>query len=203
VCAPVVPGPALPGPSDFEQLCFLALEQLVDAVHVRLGEAVQFLFGAGALILAGLAVLDQLVEGFLGLAADVADGDLGVLALGLDDLDVFLAAFLGQFRNGDSDDIAVVGRVGADFGVAERPFNVAQGGLVERGDEDGPGVRDGERGELLQRGGGTLVFHQDLVVKSGVCAAGTDGSEVFLGYLNGLVHLFFGFEQGFFDHGLS
>jgi hypothetical protein len=119
-----VPGPALPGPSDFEQLCFLALEQLIDAVHMRLGDAVEFFFGAGALVLAGLAVLDQPVKGLLGLAADVADGYLGVLALGLDDLDVFLAAFLGQLRDGDPDDVAVVGRVGTDFGVAQRTLDI-------------------------------------------------------------------------------
>jgi hypothetical protein len=71
------------------------------------------------------------------------------------------------------------------------------------GDQDGAGIRDGERGELLQRRGGTVVVHQDLVVEARVCPAGTDGSEVFLGYLYGLVHLFFGFEQGFFYHGLS
>ena len=170
---------------------------------MRLREAVQFLFGPGAFVFAGFAVLDQAVQGFLGLAADVADGDLGVLALGLNDLDVLLAAFLRQFGDGDPDDVAVIGRVGTDLGITERTLNVAQRRLVEGRDEDGAGVRDGERGELLQRGGGTLVLHQDLVVQDRVGTPGADGSEVFLGYLYGLVHLFFGFEQGFFDHGLS
>ena len=68
--------------SDLEQLGFLVLEQLVDRVDVLLGQRVELLLGAGAVVLADLAVLDELVELLLGLAADVADRDLGVLGLG-------------------------------------------------------------------------------------------------------------------------
>ncbi|BAS13161.1 hypothetical protein AHiyo8_14640 [Arthrobacter sp. Hiyo8] len=111
--------PAQPRSSDLEQLGFLALEELVDTVDVCLGDSVEFLFTAGTLVFAGFAVLDELVQGVLGLAPDASDGNLCVLTLAFDDLDVFLAAFLGELRDGDPDDVAVVGRIGADLGVAQ------------------------------------------------------------------------------------
>src|SRR5206468_307183 len=123
--------------------------------------------------------------------------------LGLDDLDIFLAAFLGQLRDGDPDDIAVVRGVGADLGVTQGAFDIAQGRLVERGDEDGARVRNREGGQLLQRRRRTVVVDQDPVVQAGRGAARADRGEVFLGYLYRLVHLVPGFEQGFFDHDLS
>ena len=69
------------GTSDLEQLGFLVLEQLVDGVDVLLASGRRAPSRRGGLVLAGLAVLDQLVELVLGLAADVADRDLGVLGL--------------------------------------------------------------------------------------------------------------------------
>ena len=45
-----------------------------------------------------VAVLDGLIDGFLGLAANVAHGHLAILSLGLGELDVFLAAILGFYR---------------------------------------------------------------------------------------------------------
>src|SRR4030095_8930382 len=92
--------PALPGSLDLEQLGFLALEQFVDAVDVLLGDGVEFLLTARTFVLAGVAVLDELIDSVLGLAADAADGHLGVFTLALDDLDVFLAALLGELRDG-------------------------------------------------------------------------------------------------------
>src|SRR4051794_347243 len=42
--------------SDFEELGFLVLDQVVDLVHVTVGGALQLLLGAPYLVLAGLAV---------------------------------------------------------------------------------------------------------------------------------------------------
>ena len=76
------------------------------------------------LVLAGLAVLLDAVQLLHRLAADVAHRHPGVLALGLGLLDQFAAALLGQLRNGDADDVAVVGRVDAEVGVADRVLDV-------------------------------------------------------------------------------
>src|SRR5690606_41586099 len=84
---------ALPsaGRSDFEQLGFLDLQQLVDLGDVLLRDVVELLLGPPDLVLARVAVLHHLVERLLGGAPDVADGDLGVLALAPGDLDVLAA----------------------------------------------------------------------------------------------------------------
>src|SRR5688500_15500835 len=54
------------GGSDFEQLGFLVLEEVVDRVGVLLGQAVEPLLGPADVVLAHLAVLLELLEGLLG-----------------------------------------------------------------------------------------------------------------------------------------
>src|SRR5690606_24943 len=44
--------------SDLEQLNFLELERLIDRIDVLLGQRLELLLGAGALVLTGIAVLD-------------------------------------------------------------------------------------------------------------------------------------------------
>ena len=74
--------------SDLEELVLLALEQGVDGVDVFLGEALELLLAAHAVVLPDLAVLDQPVEVGLCLAADVADRDARFLGLVVRELDV-------------------------------------------------------------------------------------------------------------------
>ena len=76
-----------------------------------------------------LASLSRLV---LGVPADVADRDPGVLRLVLRDLDELLAALLGELREDDPDDRAVVGRVDAEVGVADGLLDRGHRALVER-----------------------------------------------------------------------
>ena len=65
-----------------------------------LGHRVEPLLGTGDVVLADLAVLLELLEVLLRVAADVPDADLALFGLGLGDLDVLLAAVLGQLREG-------------------------------------------------------------------------------------------------------
>src|SRR4051812_7881749 len=69
--------------SDLEQLGFLVLEHVVDLVDMLLRHRLELLLGARALVLADVAVLDELLERRLGVAAHVAHRDLGVLGLGV------------------------------------------------------------------------------------------------------------------------
>src|SRR6478735_11864798 len=84
------------GRSDLDELGLLVLEHLVDGVGVLLGHRVEPLLGTGHVVLADLAVLLELLEVLLGRTAQVADRDPPVLGLGARDLDVLLAALLGQ-----------------------------------------------------------------------------------------------------------
>src|SRR6478735_4668555 len=99
------------GRSDREELALLALEQRVDRVDVLLGHRLQLLLAPDPVVLADLAVPDQLVEVGLGLAAQVADRDPGLLGLVVRQLDVLLAPVLGEDGQDAADDVAVVARV--------------------------------------------------------------------------------------------
>ena len=161
------------------------------------------MLGALDVVLAGLAVLLDGLELLLGLAADTAHLDAGVLGAGAGELDVVLAALLGQCRQGDTDDGAVIGGVDAEVGLADGGDDVLHGGAVEGADQDGAGLGDRQGGELLERGGGAVVVHDDPVEHRGVGAAGADGGQLALGGLEGLVHLVLGLEHDVVDHGAS
>src|ERR1700761_2060304 len=108
------------GPLDLQQLAFFVFDQVIDLGHVLVRGLVQVLLGARNLVLAGLAVLADAVQFLHRLAADVAHRDPSVFPLGLGLLDEFATAFLGQLRYRNADQRAVVGRVHAEVGVANR-----------------------------------------------------------------------------------
>src|SRR5699024_3441163 len=167
------------------------------------GQAVQLGLGAGDLVLTGLTVLGDPVQLLLGAAADVAHGDPGVLPLRLGELDVVAAALLGQRGQHDPDDVAVVARVHSQVRLPQRLLDRGHRALVVGADEHGAGLLDGDRGELLQRGGSTVVVHLDLLEHAGVGTSGADSGEVLSGHLDGLVHLLLGFEKGVVDDACS
>src|SRR5215207_968318 len=154
-----VPGPEGPGRSagrggvmgrravegsDLEQLGLLVLHRLVDAVHVLLGEVVELLLRATDVVLTGLAVLGDAVELLLGPAADVADGHLGVLALGPRHLHQVAAALLGELREHQPQDLPVVGRVDAEVAVAHGLLDRRQLAGVVGLDDRHPRLGDGD-----------------------------------------------------------
>src|ERR1700683_5646904 len=61
--------------SDLEKLGFLVLEQLVHLRDVALGQLIELALRAAAVVLARVAVLDQLLDRVLGVPPDGADGD--------------------------------------------------------------------------------------------------------------------------------
>src|SRR6478672_1366773 len=172
--------------SDLEQLGFLVLEHLVDLVGVLLGDAVETLLRTGYVVLADLAVLLELLERLLGVAADVADRHAAVLGLGLGHLDVVLAALLGQLRQRHADGLAVVGGVHAQVRVPDRLLDGGQRAHVVGRDDDDPRFGGGERRQLLQRRRRTVVVGRQLVEHRRVGPAGADRREVLPRHLDGL-----------------
>src|SRR5690606_27713154 len=189
--------------SDLEQLSLLAGEKLVDGVDALLRQALELLLRTVDLVLADVAVLLQAVELVLGLAAVVADRDAGVLGLGLGELDVVLAALLGEGGQDDADDVAVVRRVDAEVGLAQRLDDRGRRAAVVGLDEDGARLGDGEGAELLQRRGRPVVVDEDLAEHPGVGAAGADVAELLAGRLDRPVHLLLGLEEDLVDHRVS
>ena len=113
-----------------------------------------------------------------------ADRDPRVLGLVPGQLDVLLAPLLGQLRQRHPDDVAVVGRVDAEIGVADRLLDRGHRGLVVRGDQHHPGVRHLEAGELLQRGRRAVVVGGQLGEHRRVGPTGADRRELLLGVLD-------------------
>src|SRR5690606_4272991 len=186
--------------SDLEQLGLLVLEHLVDLGDVLLGELVELLLRPPGLVLADLALLDQLVEGVLGVAADVAHRDAAVLRLRPRHLHVLLAALLRQLGEHHPDDLTVVARVHPEVAVPDRALDGGQRVLVEGLDDDQAGLGHVEGRELLDRGRRAVVLGGDLTEHRGRDPAGADAGELLPRDLHRLVHLFLGFEECFVDH---
>ena len=83
-------------------------------------------------------------------------------------------SLLGEVREDDADDVAVVGGVSTEVGVADRLFDGTQGALVVGGDQDGASFGGLEGRQLLQGGGCTVVVCGEVCEESGVGASGTD-----------------------------
>ena len=83
-------------------------------------------------------------------------------------------------------------------------FSIAgQCAHVVRRHQDHPGLRRGERGELLDRGRRAVVVGRQLGEHRGVRAAGPDRGELLAGDLDRLGHLLVGLVEGLVDHGFS
>src|SRR5690242_12963751 len=139
--------------SDLHDLGFLALQQLVDLVHVLVGELLDAILGAVLLVAADLAVVDELFEVVDRVAPDVPDRDLALLRHLADDLDELLAPLLGQLRDRQADQLAVVGRRQAEVRLLDRALDRRDGARVE-------GLT------VSSRGSGALIVASCL---SGVC----------------------------------
>src|SRR4051812_2495714 len=189
--------------SDLEELGFLVLHEIVDLRHVAGGHAFELLLGPLLLVLADLPVLDDALQLVHRGAAHAADGDLGVLALAARDLDHVPAPLLGELREDDADDLAVVARVDPEVGVADRALHALQLAGVVGLDDGHTGLGDLHRGELVERGPGAVVLDLDAVEHGRAGPTGAHAAEVVLGDADRLLHLLLGVEERLVDHGGS
>src|SRR5450432_943269 len=186
--------------SDLEQLDFLVPQDVVDLPDIAMGEVVEFFLGAVDVVLAGLAGLLEFVERFLRVPTDVTARDLRFLRLVARKFDVVTTPLLGELWNTHADHVAVVGGVNAEIGVADGLFDRSQRPLVVGIDDDHPRVGDGETGQLVERGHGAVVLHDDPRKHSGMCTAGADRREAVLRHTDGLIHLLLSLEESVVDH---
>lgn len=112
-------------------------------------------------------LLFQLLELIVGVAAHVAHGDLGVFAVLAGDLDQLLAAFFGQRRNGDADNLAVIDRSEAEVGLQNGLFHSGECAAVPGLNGDCPTVRHGDGGQLTDGGRRAVIVDLDGDHKAG------------------------------------
>src|SRR5919197_1658298 len=99
---------AAPRGSDFHDLGFLVLQELVDRLRVLVGELLHLVLGAPLLVVADLAVPDELLEVPHDVSAHVPDRHLAVLGVAPHELDELLAPLLGELRDREADHLPVV-----------------------------------------------------------------------------------------------
>ena len=104
----------------------------------------------------------------------------------------FLAAVFGQRRDGDADDLAVVGRVNAQIALLNGLLHGGDHFAVPQGDNEHPGLRRGKVAQLVDGRRRAVIIHQDPVQGLGIGSAGPQGGILLGHHADGLGHFIFG-----------
>ena len=96
--------------SDLHDLLFLLLQEIVDPVDVLVGQLLEPVLRTPFLVVANVTVAHQLLQVVHAVPPDVAYGDPAFLGEVPHDLDELLAPLLGQLRDRQADELAVVRR---------------------------------------------------------------------------------------------
>ena len=153
--------------SDLHQFLFLLGAHLVDLLDVLVGEILNVLFGLLLVVLGQFALLLGLLDVVDCVAADVADGDLGILGVFADLLREILAALLGQLREDEADNAAVILRVDAEIRGLDGLFNCLEQRPVPRLDDERAGVGGRDGADLVD---GARLAVIPTVMRSSTCA---------------------------------
>ena len=133
-------------------------------------------------------VHDELLEVLHDVAPDVADRDLAVLGDASHDLHEVLAPLLGQRRDREPHDLAVVGRRQAEIGLLHGALDVLDRAGVERLHDEQTRLRRRDRREALERRRRPVVVDRDAVEERRGRAAGANRVELVVRRLDRLVH---------------
>ena len=141
--------------------------------------------------------------GFVAVAADVADRDLGFLGQLVDAGHQLAAHFGRQRRHVDADQPAVVLRIEPQVAGLHRLFDVLERAGIERPNDDLRGFGRADRGDGLDRRGRAVDLDPQRIDQARIGPAGANAGQVLLELGQRLFHALFGIEQNFFDaHGI-
>src|SRR5215210_7707576 len=189
--------------SDFGDLRFLALEQLVDLARMAVRELLDAILSPALVVFADLALSLQVLQMLVGVAPYVPNRDLAVLRDLADDLDELLAALFGQLRDRKPDHLAVVRRCQAELRFLNPALDRLQRARVEGLDREQPRLGDVDRRQLLERGRLPVVVDLDAIEQRRRGTPGADAVELDLGGLDRLVHAPGRVVDQIIDHVLS
>ena len=96
--------------SDFHDLLFLFLDDVVDLLPELIRELLGFLFGFPQLVLGQLRIFLKFLQLFVGIAPESANLHFRVLAVFFADFRQFLSPFFGKRWQRDSDEFSVIRR---------------------------------------------------------------------------------------------
>src|SRR4029079_1363431 len=190
----------LNAPLDLEDLPFLRRPQAVDIGDVAVGRALQRLELAVRIVGPDGPVALLFLEGIGGVAAKIADLDLGLFHPLVDDSHDVLATFLGQRRDIQPDDGAVHVRHQPDVALRDRLLDGTEDTAVPRLDHDLVRFGDADAGQLVERRRGAVVVDVDALDERGRRATRPDPLEIALHGLDRTTHLVVGIGDGLAAH---
>src|SRR5258708_9602539 len=185
---------------DLHRLGLFAAGQGVDLLDLAFGDLLQAGVGPFRVVLGDLARLLHLVDAVDLVAPRVADRDARLLRLLADDLHELAPALLGQRRNRDSDDVAVIRRIEARVTRAQSLLHRPDLALVVDLHDQEARFGRADLGELVERSRRAVVRNHDLVDQGGVGAAGANGLHLGPQKLDRLRQLLFRVPQDGVDH---
>ncbi len=143
---------------------------------------------------------NELLEMLDRVAAHVAHGDASLLGHLPHELDELLAPLLGQLRDRQPDQLAVVRRRQAEIRLEDRLLDLLDRRRVERLDRQHPRLRRVDRREVLERRRRAVVVDRDPVEQRRRRAAGAHRVEVLVRRLDRLVHALGRVANEILDH---
>src|SRR5579859_816056 len=163
---------------DLHHFGFFSLAHMLGIADVAVNQGLDFLAGPLMLILGDHLFVFQLFQVVHRMAPDVADGDPAILHMALDQLDELAAALLGQRRDDNTDELAVIRGVEPELrfldGFLDRPDHVLFPGL----DLQQAGLRGGDRRHLVQGGRRAIILDHDPLDEGGGGPARADRQQL-------------------------
>ncbi len=132
---------------------------------------------------------------FVGIATDVADGDLGFFAKLLTAGGELGATVGGECRDVEADVLLLDNGVEAQAAGFDRGADGGNGADIEGLDEELRGLGDCDAGEVLHVLHRAVVIDFEEVDQCGTGSAGADAAELGAEVVGGLFHDLFGFEE--------
>ena len=184
---------------ELKNFFFFSLGDLIEFGDLGVGEFLGGVEGLALFVFANDLVFEELLQVFVGIAADVAQSDAALFGDMVELLGEFAAAVFGERWNGDADEFAIVGRIEAEIRDADAFFNGADDGGIPRLNGDHRGFGDVQLGDLIERRRRAEVIDANAVEKADGSAAGAELSDFVLEVCQHFVHFGAGVSFYFFD----
>src|SRR5579872_1275379 len=174
--------------ADLDDFFFFGLRGLIQLIHIGRRHLLD-LFERSALVVFGDGlILEQLLHRLVAIAPNIPYGDAVIFRYPVQLLDELLAPVFGQRRNGDADQLTVIGRIEAQVRRADSLFDWADLGHIPGLHRDQRRLGHVEIPELVERRRRAIVIHTHMVEDADRGAARADDGHVVLQIGDGLLH---------------
>ena len=174
-------------PSDFHDLRFFDVNELVELLDVLVVQLLHVFLGAPLLVLGRVLELLELRDR---LGAGMAHGDPAFLRQLVHHLDQIAAPLLGERRQGHADEVALRRRIEAEIRLADGLLDGRGEPLVERLHREQPRLGRRDQADLIERHLAAVGLDPHQVEQRGGRLAAPDGGQLPLGGFDRLVHRF-------------